>query len=112
MGENFEIMKPDPSPRLNPRMFQAAINLFVIVVLPWAVWVTSTLYHRDVRISILESRQWIGKESPETLRLSVLADTEAKLGLATDRIVERLDKLAVVLNDLKLDFARHTSSTK
>lgn len=58
------------------KITQVVIPVMALTIVPWAVWVTSTLYARDARLVRIESFVNLGPRftatDAETLRLKVL----------------------------------------
>lgn len=98
------------------KITQVLIPIAAVTLLPWCVWVTSTLYARELRITKLELFASVGPrftgDNAEALRVKIMSDVEMRLAGGNQRILDRIDMMVVALTELKLELTRHISSTE
>ena len=79
--------------------------LLCSVLIPWCVWVTSTMFAREVRITTLETFVNLGPRTltSETLRIA----NEEKQDKS--KIIERLDKITLDIQEIKIKLLSGTA---
>ena len=79
--------------------------LLCSVLIPWCVWVTSTMFAREVRITAIETFINLG---PRTLTSdTVRIPNEEKLERV--KIIERLDKITLDIQEIKIKLLSGTA---
>lgn len=93
------------------RITQILVPIAAITLIPWTIWVTSTMYAKEIRIVKLEMFAGVGPrytaETAESLRLRIMSDVEIRIASSTTKIADRIDNLTAEIILLKLELTRH-----
>lgn len=93
------------------RITQILVPIAAITLIPWTIWVTSTMYAKEIRIVKLEMFAGVAPrytaETAEALRLRIMSDVEIKIASSTGKIADRIDNLTAEIILLKLELTRH-----
>jgi len=79
--------------------------LLCSVLIPWCVWVTSTMFAREVRITAIETFINLG---PRTLTSDTVRITNEEK-LERVKIIERLDKITLDIQEIKIKLLSGTA---
>jgi hypothetical protein len=92
------------------RFLGVSWGVFLVTGLPWSIWVTSTLYAREVRISRAEnfvnSFPSFETSTHDALRLRIMSDVVALTTVGQDRVLEKIAALSATVNEMRLTLLR------